>query len=149
MEEFVYRFTFSWPWCCLEVNGQLHVPATLLPGRGPFTHGIGGCVGTTTGLDYVRRENSLPYRDSKYSPSVVKPVTSRYTDCAISVRESKASESEKRVWLGAGKEMWAVSSLRTIGIKFDIVTPLMFRHGEWMVIGFVELLAIVTAHNYN
>jgi hypothetical protein len=30
-----------------------------------------------------RGENSCPYRDSNYDPSIVQPVSSRYIDCAI------------------------------------------------------------------
>jgi hypothetical protein len=32
-----------------------------------------------------RRERSFPYRDSNSNPSVVQPVASRYTECAITV----------------------------------------------------------------
>jgi hypothetical protein len=45
-------------------------------------------MGPRAGLGDVttwRRENSSPYRDSNSDPSVVQPVTSRYTDYAIPV----------------------------------------------------------------
>jgi hypothetical protein len=40
-------------------------------------------MGPITGLDEVERENSCPYRNSNSDPSVIQPVASRYTDCAI------------------------------------------------------------------
>jgi hypothetical protein len=46
-----------------------------------------GWVGPRGDLDDVRRENSWPYRDSNYDPSVIQPLASRYTDVAITVSE--------------------------------------------------------------
>jgi hypothetical protein len=40
-------------------------------------------VGLRTVLDDVEKKNSCPYRDMNSDPSVVQPVASRYTDCAI------------------------------------------------------------------
>jgi hypothetical protein len=43
------------------VNGQLHVPADLPPGKDPpGTLWIGGWVGPRTGMDYVERREILP-----------------------------------------------------------------------------------------
>jgi hypothetical protein len=54
------------------------------PGEGaPGIHRIVGWVGPRTGLDEVEKRKFLPYRDSNFDPSVVQPVASRYTDCAI------------------------------------------------------------------
>jgi hypothetical protein len=50
--------------------------------RGPCTHWIGGLVHLRVGLDDVKRK-FLNLPDSNSDPSVVKPVTSRYTDYAI------------------------------------------------------------------
>jgi hypothetical protein len=36
-------------------------------------------------MDELRSENFLPYRDSNADISVVQPLASRYTDCAIRV----------------------------------------------------------------
>jgi hypothetical protein len=45
----------------MEVNGQIHAPATLPPGQKPSnTHWIGGCVGPRVGLDAVAKRESLP-----------------------------------------------------------------------------------------
>jgi hypothetical protein len=51
--------------------------------RAPGTHRIGGWVGPVPVWTTWKRENSLPYRDSKSDSSAVQPVASRYTDCAI------------------------------------------------------------------
>jgi hypothetical protein len=54
--------------------------------RAPGTHWIGGWMGPQRAVWTLRRtENSWPYRDSNCDPSVVHPVVSRYTDCAIRV----------------------------------------------------------------
>jgi hypothetical protein len=53
--------------------------------RAPGTHWIGGWVGLRTGLDDVEKKEFLPLPDSNSDLSVVQPVASRYTDCAIPV----------------------------------------------------------------
>jgi len=49
----------------MEVSGQLHAPAALLPGKEPpGTHWIGGWLGLRAGLDaVVKRKYPSPYRD--------------------------------------------------------------------------------------
>jgi hypothetical protein len=48
--------THSLPQHWMEVSGQLHAPATLLPGKEPpGTHWIGGWVGPRAGLDMVEK----------------------------------------------------------------------------------------------
>jgi hypothetical protein len=47
--------------------------------KAPGTHWIGGWVGSRTGLNHVERRNC--------NPSVIQPVESYYTECAIPVRE--------------------------------------------------------------
>jgi len=50
--EWSYSSTHFWPPHYMEVSGQLHTPAALLPEkRVPCIHWIGGWVGTRTGLD--------------------------------------------------------------------------------------------------
>jgi hypothetical protein len=68
----------------MEVSGQLHAPAALPPVK-ELPVLIGQETGRTPELVWTtwRRENSWLYRDSKSDPSVVQPVASRYTDCAI------------------------------------------------------------------
>jgi hypothetical protein len=51
--------------------------------RAPGTHWIGGWVGPRAGLDDVEMRKFFPHRDSNSGLSVVQPVASRYTDCAI------------------------------------------------------------------
>jgi len=44
----------------MEVSGEIHTPAALLPGKEPGTHWIGGWVGPRVGLDAVaKRRNPL------------------------------------------------------------------------------------------
>jgi hypothetical protein len=68
----------------MEVSGQLHAPAALSPRKAP-TAPIGNEVGCAPEPVWTtpKREDSCPYRDSNSDPSVVQPVASRYTDCAI------------------------------------------------------------------
>jgi hypothetical protein len=44
---------------------------------------IGGRVDQRAGPDDMEKTKFLPYRDSSSDPSLVQPVASRYTDCAI------------------------------------------------------------------
>jgi hypothetical protein len=60
MADWIYRSTSSRPRQQLEVSGQLHVPAALLPGeRAPGTHSIGDWVGSRAGLDDVEKRRFL------------------------------------------------------------------------------------------
>jgi len=40
----------------MEVNGQLHAPAALAPGKAPVTQSTGGWVGPRAGLDAMKRK---------------------------------------------------------------------------------------------
>jgi hypothetical protein len=84
MGERMYRSIFSWPRHYFEVSGQLHAPAALHPGKEPPVP-IGQEAGWVPEPVWTTwtRENSRTYRDSNSDPSVVLPVASRYTDCAI------------------------------------------------------------------
>jgi hypothetical protein len=70
MGEWMYRVTLSWPRHYMEVCGKLHAPTALRPGA----HRIEGWVGRRAGLNEVY---------SKFEPTVVQPVASRFTDCAL------------------------------------------------------------------
>jgi hypothetical protein len=52
--------------------------------RAPGTHWMGDWLGLRAGQEDVEKANSSPYRDCKSEPSVIQPIASRYTDCAIS-----------------------------------------------------------------
>jgi hypothetical protein len=52
-------------------------------------HWIEGWMGSGACLDDVEKRKLLTLRDSNFNPSVVQPVTSRYTDCAIPVACNK------------------------------------------------------------
>jgi hypothetical protein len=59
-------------------------PARFTPGeKAPGTNLIRGWVASEPVWATWRRENSWPYRDSNSDPSVVQPITSRYTDYSI------------------------------------------------------------------
>jgi hypothetical protein len=68
------------------MSGLLHAQATLPPEKEPPLP-IGYEVGWTPEPVWTtwRRENSCSYWDSNSDPSVVQPVASQYTDCAIPV----------------------------------------------------------------
>ena len=54
----------------MEVSGELHVPAALLPGKNFGTHLIGGCVAPKDCLDGFGDEKiSYLYRDLNSGPS--------------------------------------------------------------------------------
>jgi hypothetical protein len=66
------------------VSGQLHAPAALPNGeRAPETHWIGGWVDPSAGLDDMEKWKFFTLPGLELQPSVVQPVASRYTDCAI------------------------------------------------------------------
>jgi hypothetical protein len=59
-------------------------PCRFTPGEGsPCTHWIGGWVNPRAGLDYVENRKFLTLPGLELHLSVVQPVTSRYTNCAI------------------------------------------------------------------
>jgi hypothetical protein len=68
----------------VEVNGQLHAPAALPPGKDP-TISIASEAGWPPQPIWAlwRSKNLLPYRDSNSEPLVAQPVASPYTNCAI------------------------------------------------------------------
>jgi len=45
----------------MEVSGQLHTLAALLPGKEPHTHCIGGWMYPRAGLVVVSKMNILPW----------------------------------------------------------------------------------------
>ena len=54
----------------MELSGQLHAPAALLPGKNPGTRWMSGWVGLRDGVDGFREEEvSCLCRDSNPSPS--------------------------------------------------------------------------------
>jgi len=61
----------------MEVSGQLHAPAALLPG----THWIGCWVGPRAILGAVKRKIPSPHQESNPRTPIVQPVAQRYTDC--------------------------------------------------------------------
>jgi hypothetical protein len=66
------------------VSGQLHAQAALSPGKEPPVP-IGQEAGWAPEPVWTTwiGEKSFPYRDSNSDPSIVQPVASRCTDCAI------------------------------------------------------------------
>jgi hypothetical protein len=63
----------------MEVNGQLHAPAALSPGKG--TRLMGGWVGPRAVLNVaVKREIHSYRRESNPKTLIVQPVAQRYAD---------------------------------------------------------------------
>jgi hypothetical protein len=61
----------------MEVNGQLHDPAALLPGKEPLVPIVVGWVGPRTSLDTVaKRKIPSPCQDS--NPPIIQPVAQHY-----------------------------------------------------------------------
>jgi hypothetical protein len=85
----MYRSMFSWTLHWLQVNSQLHTPATGPPGLeppAPLDRRLGGppeLVWMT-----LRSGYSYLYWDSNSDMLAVQHVKSRYTDCAVPVLES-------------------------------------------------------------
>jgi hypothetical protein len=73
---------FSWPWHQLEVSGQLHAPANLRWGKSPW-YPLDRKFGWPQSQFGWRGENSWPYWDLNSKPSVIQPIASHYTNCAI------------------------------------------------------------------
>jgi hypothetical protein len=71
----------SWRWVVSFTPRPLYTRE-----RAPGTHCIGGWVDPRAGLDNIEKWKFWPYRDSNPELSVVQPVASRYTDCAIPAR---------------------------------------------------------------
>jgi len=69
----------------MEVSGQLHDPAALLPReRAPCTHWIGGWVGPRAVLDaMVKRKIPSPHQELNPTTLIVQPVVQHYTVRAI------------------------------------------------------------------
>jgi hypothetical protein len=66
----------------MEVSGQFHAPAALLPGKEP--HWIGDGVGPRAVLyAVVKRKIPSPRRESNPRTPIVQPVTQSYADWAI------------------------------------------------------------------
>jgi hypothetical protein len=51
-------------------------------------------VGPRAGLDEIEKGKCLPYRDSNSDPSVIQPVASCYTDCAIPALSLQAVQNK-------------------------------------------------------
>jgi hypothetical protein len=66
----------------MEVSGELHAPAALLPGKEPpNTHWIGGWVGPRAILDaVVKRKIPSPRRESDPRTPIIHFVAQLYTD---------------------------------------------------------------------
>jgi hypothetical protein len=79
----MYRSTFFLTSALVGGKWSASRPGRFTPGeRTPSTNWIGGQVGPRASLDDVEKILD-PYWDSNSDPSVVQPVASRYTDCAI------------------------------------------------------------------
>jgi hypothetical protein len=77
----VFSSSFYSEYIRLKWGACNYISCHFTPGeRAPSTHWIGGWVGPRPVL---KAENSWFYLDSNSDPSVVQPVASRYTDCAI------------------------------------------------------------------
>jgi hypothetical protein len=72
----MYRSTFSWPRHQLEASGQLHAPSALPQGKAsPVPIGYEA--------EWTQEKILAPTGTRTPDSSVVQPVASRYTDCAI------------------------------------------------------------------
>jgi hypothetical protein len=69
----------------LELNGQLHAPAASPPQKYSPVQSDGGWVGPRTYLSDAEETKFLPLLELEPNPSVIQPVTIRYTNCAILV----------------------------------------------------------------
>jgi hypothetical protein len=117
MGEWMYTATFSLPRHYLELSGQLRAPAALTPWKEWAPDPV---------WTKWRGENFLSYWDSNCDPSVVQPVASRYTYCAIpcSVREIivvRSKEMKRRC-------DWAEFSKEGYGSKRAVLPKVMLTY---------------------
>jgi hypothetical protein len=70
----------------MEVGGHRHAPAALPPEKRHNTHCVGGWLGLRTGLDGSGKSRPPP----RFDPRIVRPVATRYTDCAIPANKIQA-----------------------------------------------------------
>jgi hypothetical protein len=77
----------------MGVDGQLHAPAALPPGKRPGTHGIEGWVGPRAGLDGC--EKSRPHRDSILRP--FSPYINIYIFCISVLTDDGNKKQPKHV----------------------------------------------------
>jgi hypothetical protein len=85
-------------------------------------------------LDEMEKENSLPYRDSNSDPSVVQPVASRYTDCAIPALKRKGSLMLKWILKNEGVR---INPVRTSQETYYVSAT---KHNRLMLFG--EIIAV-------
>jgi hypothetical protein len=157
----MYRSTFSWPRQKLEVSGQLQAPAALPYGkstidqrwshcrepheahpsyitvytpweRAPSTHSIGGWVEPRVGLDDMDKWKFFSLPNSKSEPSLVQPVTSRYTDCPPPPRLNCAFQYLLRPNIATLLlQLLCVTFVRTVLLNFDLES-VTHRHNDAM-----------------
>jgi hypothetical protein len=83
MGEWMYRSTFSWTRQYLEVSGQLHAPAALLPGKRPRYPFYKRLIGPQSRSGRYGEVKIFTLPGLELRPPVVQSVASRYTDWAI------------------------------------------------------------------
>jgi hypothetical protein len=66
----------------MEVNGQLHAPAALIPGKSPSTHLVGSCMGLRAGLDFFKKREKSLFLSQNQIPAPP-ALTLYYTDYTI------------------------------------------------------------------
>jgi hypothetical protein len=137
------------------MSGQLNVPAALTQGKEPPVP-IGWEVGWAPEPVWTmwRRENSWSHRDSNSDSSVVHPVGSRYTDCAIPAHLVMAA-----IWMNTEIGKTCVSNSVELFISVTVPISSMGRKychekeslqtGFGLEIGFTVHLQDATASNYN
>jgi hypothetical protein len=77
----------------MEMSGQLHSLAALLPEKEPGTHMLGGWVGPRAGLDVVGKRKSLACAGNR--TPVVQPVARREAERTIPASRTEPCLLEK------------------------------------------------------
>lgn len=88
--------------------------------RSPSNHWIGSLVGASAGLGGIEKKKSL---NLDFDPSVVQPITRRYTDCAIHDATEESTIGVRQVTY---KAYIGFEVLTTMNLKcafFWVVTP--------------------------
>jgi hypothetical protein len=124
------------------VSGRLHGPAALTPGKETTLH-IGCEAGWTPESVHTmwRRENSWLFRDSNSDPSVVQPIVSSYTDCAIPATPSYTAQQliltviihiyiYTRNFVNERRKLWSMYSL--ISAASHPTSRYIFNNFRWI-----------------